>query len=280
MTTSTNITSTNWSGAVLTAGPGQSFSSVSAEWVVPSVSQVPAGNVATSDVSEWVGLDGFNSSDVAQAGIQETVQTAGGKTSVSVSAWDEWFPAGSNTIAASSFAVNAGDTVKITVQTLGAGSSTASFIFDDVTTGRAFDASLTAPKGTTLVGNSAEVVAETPEFTSGGQTSQPLLADFLNTPITFKDIAATFKGGAAANLAAAQTIGLETDAAPGADGSFVQEAFGSVNASSDSVTVTENDYWGATASTSTPKPSAPSASHWSPSPPDVSLSWSRHHWWG
>lgn len=247
---------------------------------MPAVSQVPAGNVAMSDVSEWVGIDGFNSSDVCQAGIQETVQTAGGKTSVSVSAWDEWFPAGSNTIAASSFSVNAGDTVKITVQTLGAGSSTASFIFDNVTTGKTFDASLTAPKGTTLVGNSAEVVTETPEWTIGGQTSQPLLADFLNTPITFKDIAATFKSGAAASLSSAQSIGMETNAAPGSNGSFVQEAFGSVNAGSDSVSVTENDYWGSSTSTSTTKPSAPSASHWSPPPPDLSLSWSRHHWWG
>jgi Peptidase A4 family len=279
MTTSTNITSTNWSGAVLTAASGQSFSSVSAEWVVPAVSQVPAGNVTTSDVSEWVGIDGYNSSDVCQAGIQETVQTAGGKTSVSVSAWDEWYPAGSNTIAASSFSVNAGDTVKITVQTLGVGSSTASFIFNDVTTGKTYDASLTAPKGTTLVGNSAEVVAETPEWTSGGQTSQPLLADFLNTPITFKDIAATYKSGSAASLSSAQSIGMETNAAPGSTGSYVQEAYGSVNASADSVSVTENDYWGASTSPAT-KPSAPSTSHWSPPPPDVSLSWSRHHWWG
>jgi hypothetical protein len=241
---------------------------------------VPAGNTTLSDVSEWVGIDGYNSSDVCQAGVQETVQTVGGKASVSVSAWDEWYPAGANTIAASSFSVNAGDTIKITVQTLGAGSSTASFIFDNVTTGRTYDASLTAPKGTTLAGNSAEVVVETPEWTSGNQTSQPLLADFLNTPVTFKDIAATYKGGAAASLSSALSIGMETNAAPGSKGTYVQEAYGSVNAGADSVSVTENDYWGSSSSTSPAKPSTPSAPHWAPPPPDVSLSWSRHHWWG
>ena len=54
MTTSTNIASTNWSGAVLTAASG----------VVPTVSQVPIRGVTASDVSEWVGLDGYNSADV------------------------------------------------------------------------------------------------------------------------------------------------------------------------------------------------------------------------
>src|SRR5277367_1950 len=103
MTTSTNIASTNWSGAVLTAAPGESFSTVSAEWVVPTVSQVPIRGVTTSDASEWVG----HSADVCQAGILQTVQTtAHGGTTISYSAFDEWYPAQANTIAASSFHVN------------------------------------------------------------------------------------------------------------------------------------------------------------------------------
>ena len=106
MTTSTNIASTNWSGAVLTAASRESFSTVSAEWVVPTVSQVPIKGVTTSDVSEWVGLDGYNSADVCQAGILETVQTSvHGGTRISCSAFDEWYPAGSNSIAASSFVI-------------------------------------------------------------------------------------------------------------------------------------------------------------------------------
>jgi Peptidase A4 family len=137
MTTSTNIASTNWSGAVLTAASRESFSTVSAEWVVPTVSQVPIKGVTTSDVSEWVGLDGYNSADVCQAGILETVQTSvHGGTRISCSAFDEWYPTGSSSIAASSFRVNPGDTIKVTVETAGVGATKASFVFDDVTTGK------------------------------------------------------------------------------------------------------------------------------------------------
>lgn len=142
MTTSTNIASTNWSGAVLTAASRESFSTVSAEWVVPTVSQVPIKGVTTSDVSEWVGLDGYNSADVCQAGILETVQTSvHGGTRISCSAFDEWYPAGSNSISASSFHVNPGDTIKVTVETTGVGATKASFVFDDVTTGKIYDSS-------------------------------------------------------------------------------------------------------------------------------------------
>jgi hypothetical protein len=240
MTTSTSLTSTNWSGAVITAASHQSFSSVSAEWVVPTVSQVPGQT--TTDVSEWVGIDGYNSNDVCQAGIQETVQTsAGGKTTVSVYAWDEWYPAGSNEIA--SFQVNPGDKVEITVDTLGAGSSKASFIFQDITTGKTVDASLTAPKGTTLVGNTAEAVVETPEFISGNRVSQPLLADFLSTPVTFQDFSALYSNNTAASLSSAQSIGMVSENVPGHTRTYVQEAYGSINTGSDSVTVTEDDYW-------------------------------------
>src|ERR1700733_3865124 len=110
MTISTNIASTNWSGAVLTAASRESFSTVSAEWVVPTVSQVPLKGVTTSDGSEWVGLDGYNSADVCQAGILETVQTSvhGGAT-ISCSAFDEWYPTGSSNIAVSSLPVTPGE---------------------------------------------------------------------------------------------------------------------------------------------------------------------------
>ena len=72
----TNIESSNWSGAVITAASGESFSTVSATWVVPTVSQVPITGVTNSDVAEWVGIDGYNSADVCQAGVLEIVQTS------------------------------------------------------------------------------------------------------------------------------------------------------------------------------------------------------------
>ena len=250
MTTSTNIASTNWSGAVLTAASRESFSTVSAEWVVPTVSQVPIKGVTTSDVSEWVGLDGYNSADVCQAGILETVQTSvHGGTRISCSAFDEWYPTGSSSIAASSFRVNPGDTIKVTVETAGVGATKASFVFDDVTTGKIYDSSLTAPSGTSLKGNSAEFVVETPEWISGNHASQPLLSNFLDSPVVFQNASATYQNGVAAGLSSAQSIGMFTDEVPGSYG-YAQEAFGSVQARSDTVRVTENHYWPSTSSDS------------------------------
>lgn len=272
MTTSTNVTSTNWSGAVITAASGKSFSDVSAEWVVPTVSQVPSKSVTTSDVSEWVGIDGYNSSDVCQAGIQETVQTgSNGQSTVSISAWTEWYPAGSQTISSSALKINAGDTIKVTVETTGAGANKATFIFDDVTTNKTYTTSLTAPSGTKLTGNSAEVVVETPEIISGNKVSQPLLADFLSTPVTFNDIAATYSNGASASLSSAQSIGMVSNAVPGDIGTYVQEAYGSVNASGDSVSVTEDDYWGSASTSSSTVVASDDSDQFNP--------WGHHHGW-
>jgi Peptidase A4 family len=249
MTTPTNISSTNWSGAVMTAGHGESFSTISATWKVPTVTQVPLTGVKTTDIASWVGIDGYKSADVCQAGVQETVHTsANGHTTIHCSAWDEWYPAASHTIAASSFKVHPGDTIQVTVETSGAGSTEATFIFDNETTGKTYDASLAAPHGTSLVGNSAEVVVETPEFLSGGRTSQPLLTDFASSPVVFGDISATYQGGGAASLSSAQSIGMWTSDVPGLFGESVQEAYGSIQPWSDSVTVSEDDYWSGTSS--------------------------------
>jgi hypothetical protein len=246
MRTPTNIVSTNWSGAVITATSGESFSTVSAQWKVPTVGQVPIESVKTSDVAEWVGIDGYKSADVCQAGIQETVHTsAKGHTNVSCFAFDEWYPAASHSIPAAAFHVHPGDTINVTVETTGAGATEATFIFDDVTTGKTYDTSLTAPGGTSLQGNSAEVIVETPEWISGNHVSQPLLSDFVNSPVVFQDVSATYLGGSAANLSSAQSIGMWTNDVPGFNGVYVQEADGSVQPMSDSVAVTENNYWAA-----------------------------------
>ncbi len=241
--TPTNSESTNWSGGVITAAPGESFSTVSAQWVIPTIAQVPINGVTTSDIAEWVGIDGYQSSDVCQAGVYEEAQTSNGQTTLSCEAWVEWYPADAEFIPLSSFDVNPGNTISVTVETSGAGATEATFIFDDETTGQTYETTLTAPTGTSLQGNSAEAIVETPELISGnGQVSQPLLADFLNSPVTFDDVSATYSNGSAASLSSAQSIDLETKDVPGISG-YVQEAYGSIQPASDSVTVTENQYW-------------------------------------
>jgi hypothetical protein len=134
---------------------------------------------------------------------------------------------------------------------LGAGATKATFIFDDLTTGKTYDISLTAPSGTSLKGNSAEFIVETPELISGNQVTQPLLSDFLNSPVSFQDVSATYSGGSAASLSSAQTISVWSDDVSGSYGSYVQEAYGSIQTASDSVTVTEEDYWPTTIASST-----------------------------
>jgi hypothetical protein len=243
MATPTNLASTNWSGAVITAASGQSFSTVSAEWMVPTVAQLPIKGITTSDVAEWIGIDGYQSNDVCQAGVLEIVKTSGGHTTITCKAFDEWYPAAANIIPASSFHVKPGNTIEVKVETSGAGATNATFIFDDLTTHKTYDASLTAPTGTHLQGNCAEFVVETPEWTSGNQVTQPLLSDFLNSPIVFQEVSATYESGSTASLSSAESIGMWTDDVPGSIGSYVQEAYGSIQPASVAVTVTENDYW-------------------------------------
>jgi hypothetical protein len=258
MTTPT-VESTNWSGAVITAPSGESFSIVSAEWVVPTLAQVPIKGVTTSDVAEWVGIDGYQSNDVCQAGVIETVQTSGGKTTISCSAFAEWYPAYADIIPTSSFKVNPGDTIKVTVETSGAGATQATFIFQDLSNhnnaDNTYKITLTAPTGTHLQGNSAEFVVETPELSNGYQVTQPLLSDF-TSPIVFQDVSATLvstKGvdsAASLSSASAETISMWTEDVPGSQG-YVEEAYGSIVSSADEVTVTEDNYWPAASSGST-----------------------------
>jgi hypothetical protein len=132
----------NWAGAVIPADPAHALSTISADFTAST----KAGAV-------WVGLDGYGSSDVAQAGL--VVGPNG-----TVSAFNEWAPAGSQTIAATDFKVNPGDTIRIPASASGAGADTAHFLYDNLTTGQTYATSLTAPAGTTLTGSSAEAVEE------------------------------------------------------------------------------------------------------------------------
>jgi Peptidase A4 family len=245
MTTPTNIATTNWSGAVITAASGESFSTVSAQWMVPNVGQVPIKGVTISDVSEWVGIDGVGSADICQAGVAEIVQTsANGHATIECQAFAEWFPAAGTLIPLSSFQVNPGDKINVAVETTGAGATTATFIFIDQTTHQFYATSLTAPQGTSLQGNSAEFIVETPELiNSSNQVIQPFLSDFLYSPIVFQHVSAIYSNGMSASLSSAQSIGMWTNDVPGSDGSYVQEAYGSIWPAFDAVTVTENHYW-------------------------------------
>ena len=94
--------SSNWSGFAFNGGP---FTAVSGTFNVP---QVPVGSSDT-DTSEWVGIDGWGSSTVLQAGVAQTVQS--GK--LYVYAWWETYPEPAQLISA--LQVSAGDEVTVAI---------------------------------------------------------------------------------------------------------------------------------------------------------------------
>jgi hypothetical protein len=86
------VQSSNWSGYAAT---GRTFSTVSANWVEPSVT-CPGGNQYSAF---WVGLDGYSSSTVEQTGSSADCNG----TSPHYYAWYEMYPA---------FPVNFSNTVR------------------------------------------------------------------------------------------------------------------------------------------------------------------------
>ena len=62
--------SNNWSGGVVYAPSGQSFTWVEGELVVPNV--YPTAQNQWQYCASWIGLDGDGSGDVCQAGIEDT----------------------------------------------------------------------------------------------------------------------------------------------------------------------------------------------------------------
>jgi hypothetical protein len=175
-------TSTNWS-AVVTSGGAQtynnstSFHYIFAEYVVPVATQAYGtctGGWAYS--SSWVGIDGYGSSDVLQAGTASDAYCNRGVRATSYSAWYEWYPYGSVQIG--NFAVAPGDDIYIGVWNT---SSTQGHVyFVNLTTNQAGELTFTAPPGTSLVGNSAEWVVERPYVNGGLSTLTNYISDYFS----------------------------------------------------------------------------------------------------
>lgn len=95
-------TSRNWSGYAATGGQ---FTAVNGTWTVPAAT----GNGHTSADATWVGIGGISSSDLIQAGTQNTVDSTGNVTS---SAFYELLPNVSQNIPVT---VKAGDTITVAI---------------------------------------------------------------------------------------------------------------------------------------------------------------------
>jgi Peptidase A4 family len=102
----------NWAGAVvevasLDLNPPEPANVVFAEWTVPAINPKPA-ETGTQIVGFWVGLGGYGTNNLLQAGTAATITGS----SVKYWAWTEWVPAG---YVVDNLAVEAGDVVSVLV---------------------------------------------------------------------------------------------------------------------------------------------------------------------
>jgi hypothetical protein len=101
----TKVGAYNWAGYTATAADG-TVTKVTGTWVQPAVN---CANGKTTYLATWVGIDGFNTSDLQQTGTQAVC--SGGVASYG--AWWEVLPASETPI--STITVHAGDTITASV---------------------------------------------------------------------------------------------------------------------------------------------------------------------
>jgi hypothetical protein len=143
----------NWSGYADTGTKAQTFTKVSGSWTVPSVT-CSAEDQITSD---WVGLDGFNSSTVEQLGT--TSWCYQGKAVYYT--WYEIYPKGAHQV---STALKPGD--KVTASVTRTGTSYAFKLTDSTTSGNNISVTKTCALAT-CKDLSAEWISERPSFSIG-----------------------------------------------------------------------------------------------------------------
>jgi hypothetical protein len=105
-----------------------------------------------------VGIDGWGSGDVLQAGTETEITEVLWFTISNVYTWWEWYPAGE--VAITNLPVSPGDVMYCLICVNSTTSATV--YFSNQATGVSTNFTITAPSGTTLAGNSAEWVVERP----------------------------------------------------------------------------------------------------------------------
>lgn len=190
--TSLGWASSNWSGYAETCSAP--YTGVGGSWVVPQVSS-PAGSYSAT----WIGIDGFNNSDLIQTGTEQDVSSGG------TPAYAAWWTTSSNnfveqpitggcTPASSACGtVQAGDQITANISQASQGSSQWTITISDGSTW-SFTKALTY----TGPGASAEWIVEAP--TVGGRVGT--LADYAS-PLTFNPdsiAAGTISGSASPAL--------------------------------------------------------------------------------
>jgi hypothetical protein len=150
-----NATSTNWSGSVALPPTNRMFRWIEGQWTVPNPH---ARAIGSYYASEWIGIDGWGSGDVLQAGTETAIVDIGIFTATQIYAWWEWYPAGE--VAITNLAVSPGDIMYCLICVNS--TTTATVYISNQSSSVTTSFTITAPKGTTLVGNSAEWIVERP----------------------------------------------------------------------------------------------------------------------
>lgn len=153
-------TSPNWSGAVQFSGGGATYTWVAGKWTTtaPNLTNYDGNAPEPWYEATWIGIDGYTSPDVLQAGTTTYVPSVLGGPVVFQYAWWCWFPA--KLVVISNLRVSPGDVMYclICVQD----NTDATVQLSNLTTGVATRFAITPPKGTTLAGDSAEWIVERP----------------------------------------------------------------------------------------------------------------------
>ncbi|MBV9862513.1 MAG: hypothetical protein JO267_10240 [Alphaproteobacteria bacterium] len=158
-------TSNNWSGYVYVDSNNPfKTEAVLGVFTVPTAHQAFGSCTGGWDYSSlWIGVDGWNSNDVFQAGVEVDAYCSSGTTTPYYSAWIEWYPYSETRV--SSPVINPGDLLAVEVWNT---SPTAGYAyFYDYSSEASAEYTLTAPSGTTLVGNSVEWIVERPGVGGG-----------------------------------------------------------------------------------------------------------------
>jgi Peptidase A4 family len=152
-----------WSGGVLLAGGP--FETIFGQWTVPSVMPGATGDGDWWSVA-WIGIDGWNSPDVLQAGTGQHASRKNGTVTTEYFAWYEWFPNSWTEI--TNLPVHPGDAISVIVRYLGIvnGKPQGSAAITNITTGVSTTVTFFAPTGTALQGNCAEWIMERPTFSN------------------------------------------------------------------------------------------------------------------
>jgi hypothetical protein len=198
--------SSNWSGYAVANGP---YNSVSGQWVVPTVTATKGATYSAT----WIGIDGFNNSDLIQTGTEQDYSSSGAQ----YAAWWEILPAAETPIANP---VSPGDVMSATITNDNNGDWT--ITLRDVTKGWTF----TTVQTYSGPGASAEWIEEAP--TVGGRVAT--LAHYGQTTFDQGSV-----NGVGPNLIASQDAGImiqkrvqvSTPSAPDSEADGFAIAYGS-----------------------------------------------------